>query len=96
MLLLHAEAEEIRLGDDKVDVLIVHLCDLFRGSRSSRLRGKVFQQRPRYRREEVEVGRAVKSLLEVVGDRFQIRWCRFDQIYYGDIGDGGPLGSNVP
>lgn len=48
MLLLHAEAEQIWLGDDEVQILVIDLGNLFRGSGSSCLCCEVLQKWPGY------------------------------------------------
>lgn len=96
MLLLHTKTKQIRLGNDEVEILVVDLSDLLRGACCCCLCGKLFQRWPRDRGEEVEVGRAVKPLLKVVRDGFQVRGSRLDQVYGWDIGDGGSLGRDVP
>lgn len=72
MLLLHAETKEIGFGDDKVQVLVVELCDVFGRARVRRLRCEFFKEDPGYRREEVDMRRRVESLLEVVCYGLQI------------------------
>ena len=68
MFLLHTKTKEVRLRNDEVEILVVDLSDLLRGACCCCLCGKLFQRGPRDRGEEVEVGRAVKPLLEVVCD----------------------------
>ena len=65
MLLLHAETEEVWLGDDKVEVLVVKLRDVLGCARVRRLRREFFEEDPGYRGEEVDVCWRVKPLLEV-------------------------------
>ena len=49
VFLLHAQAEEVRLGDDEVEVLVVNLRNQLRRARNRCLSSKVFQQRSRNR-----------------------------------------------
>lgn len=65
MFFLHAETEEIGLGDDEVEVLVIELRNVFGCARVRRLRRKFFQQDPRYRGEEVDVSWRVEPLFEV-------------------------------
>lgn len=65
MLFLHAETEEIGLGDNKVEVLVVQLRDVFGCARVRCLRCELFEENPGYRREKVDVSWRVKPLFEV-------------------------------
>lgn len=43
MFLLHPETKEVGLGDDEVEVLVVNLCNLFRGACCGCLRREILQ-----------------------------------------------------
>lgn len=96
MLLLHAEAKEVRLGDDEVEVLIVELRNVFGRARVRRVCREVFEEDPRYRGEKVDVRWGVESLLEVARDGFKVLGCRFGEVYDGDVGDWISRSSDVP
>jgi hypothetical protein len=52
--------EQVWFGNDEVEVLVVDLCEVFCCSRCDCLSTEVFEERPRYTREEVNVGGTCK------------------------------------
>lgn len=67
-LLAHAKTEQVWFGHDEIQILVVYACNMLRSPCSGYLGGKIFEKRPRYRREEVDVGRGVKTTREIGGD----------------------------
>lgn len=56
VLLLHPEAEEIWLGDNEVQVLVIDLGYVLCRACRGRLGSEIFEQGSGYRGEEVDVG----------------------------------------
>ena len=54
--LAHAQAEEVRLGYNKIQILVVNLCNILLGIRLRNLPGKVFKERSGNGGKEVDVG----------------------------------------
>lgn len=96
MLLLHAEAEEVRLRDNEVEVLVVELRDVLGRARVRRLCREIFEEHPGYRGEEVDVRRRVESLLEVARDGFEVLGRGFGEVYDWDVGDRVSRSADVP
>jgi len=94
-ILPQSQTEEVWFRDDEIQVLVVYLRNVLCSARGCYLRGKVFEQRPRYRGQEVHVGGRVEAARQVRGDEFDVGGSRFDEIDDGHIGDRVSSGIDV-
>ena len=90
------QVEEVRLGDDEVEVLVVELRDVLRRAGRRRLRRKILQQWSRDRVQEIDVGRRVQIPREVLRDELQVPAVGLDEVYDRHVRDRVSTGVDVP
>ena len=78
---LHVQVEQVRFGDDEVQVLVVDLRQMLRRVCLDYLGTKVFEERARYAGEEVQVRWAVEAAREVGCDGLEVLRRGLDKIY---------------
>lgn len=82
---LHVQVEQVWLGNDKVQVLVVDLCQVLCGVRLHYLGAEIFEKWSRYAGEEVQVRGAVQSAREIGRDGLEILRRRLNEIYNWDL-----------
>lgn len=82
---LHVEVEQVGLGDDEVEVLVVDLGEVLCGGRGNGLGAKVLEQGPGDAGEEIDVGGAVEAASEVGGHGGEILGRRLDEVDDGHL-----------
>ena len=78
---LHVQVEQVRFGDDEVQVLVVDLRQMLRRVCLHYLGAKVFEERTRYAGEEVQVCWAVEAAREDGRDGLEVLRRGLDEIY---------------
>lgn len=91
-----AQAEEIGLCDNEVEVLIEDLRNMLRRAGGGYLRGKVLEKRPGNGGEEVHIGWGVEPLGKIACDGLYISLVGLDKVDDWNIGDWVSLGVDVP